>query len=208
LFYKELKLATFDAGLAAALGFAPALIHYGLMALVSVTAVGAFEAVGAVLVVALMVGPASAAYLLTDRLERMLLYSALLGVASAISGYWVAHWLDASIAGSMASMVGVLFGLVWLLAPDRGLVAQAQRRARQRLTFARTMLAIHLSNHEGKPEASQENRLDGLHTHLHWSPAFTQQVLRQAEREGLVQRHGELLGLTSAGRQVAQDAIH
>src|SRR5919206_3305871 len=98
------------------------------MARLSVTAVGAFEAVGAVLVVALMVGPASAAYLLTDRLERMLLYSALLGVASAIGGYWVAHWLDASIAGSMATMVGVLFGLVWLLAPHRGLVAQAQRR--------------------------------------------------------------------------------
>src|SRR5690606_39215724 len=55
LFYKELKLATFDAGLAAALGFAPGLIHYGLMSLVSVTAVGAFDAVGSILVVALMI---------------------------------------------------------------------------------------------------------------------------------------------------------
>src|SRR5688500_7354483 len=150
LFYKELKLATFDPGLAAALGFSPALIHYGLMAVVSVTAVGAFDAVGSVLVVALMIGPAASAYLLTDRLSRMLLYSALIGVASAVSGYWVAHWLDASIAGSMATMVGVLFGLVWLLAPDRGLVAQARRRSQQRLAFAQTMLAIHLSNHEGR----------------------------------------------------------
>lgn len=208
LFYKELKLATFDAGLAAALGFSPALIHYGLMSVVSVTAVGAFEAVGAVLVVALMVGPAAAAYLLTDRLDRMLLYSALIGVASAIGGYWVAHWLDASIAGSMATMVGVLFVLVWLLAPERGLLAQAQRRNRQRLTFAQTMLAIHLSNHEGKPEASQENRLDDLHSHLHWSASFTQQVLRQAERDGLVARSGELLGLTEQGRQLAQQAIN
>src|SRR5262249_47108473 len=57
LFYKELKLATFDAGLAAALGFSPALVHYGLMALVSVTAVGAFDAVGSILVVALMIVP-------------------------------------------------------------------------------------------------------------------------------------------------------
>ena len=60
LFYKELKLSTFDAGLAATLGFAPGLLHYGLMALVSVTAVGAFDAVGAMLVVALMVTPAAA----------------------------------------------------------------------------------------------------------------------------------------------------
>jgi manganese/zinc/iron transport system permease protein len=184
LFYKELKLATFDAGLAAALGFSPALIHYGLMSVVSVTAVGAFDAVGSVLVVALMIGPAAAAYLLTDRLGHMLAYSAAIGVVSAVSGYWVAHWLDASIAGSMATMVGVAFVLVWLLAPERGLAAQIRRRAQQRLSFAQTMLAIHLSNHEGLAEAQQENRLDALHEHLRWSPGFTTQVLRQAERHG------------------------
>jgi len=72
LFYKELKLATFDAGLAAALGFAPTFIHYALMTLVSMTAVGAFDAVGSILVIALMIVPPAAAYLLTDRLSRML----------------------------------------------------------------------------------------------------------------------------------------
>jgi manganese/zinc/iron transport system permease protein len=117
-----------------------------------------------------MVGPAAAAYLLTDRLDQMLLYSAGLGVASAVGGYWVAHWLDASIAGSMATMVGVLFVGVWLLAPERGLLALAQRRARQRLTFAQTMLAIHLSNHEGRPEASQENRCTRTCTGARASP--------------------------------------
>ncbi len=83
LFYKELKLTTFDAGLAAALGFSPTLLHYGLMGLVSITAVGAFDAVGSVLVVALMVTPAAAAYLLTNNLRRMLVLSALIGVISA-----------------------------------------------------------------------------------------------------------------------------
>ena len=86
LFYKELKLSTFDAGLAATLGFAPGLLHYGLMAMVSVTAVGAFDAVGAVLVVALMVTPAAAAYLLTDDLRKMLVLSVLIAVASALGG--------------------------------------------------------------------------------------------------------------------------
>jgi manganese/zinc/iron transport system permease protein len=99
LFYKELKLATFDVGLAAALGFSPGLIHYALMTLVSVTAVGAFDAVGSILVVALMIGPPAAAYLLTDRLPRLIGLSALIGVLSAGSGYWLAHALDASIAG-------------------------------------------------------------------------------------------------------------
>src|SRR5919107_1892374 len=115
LFYKELKLATFDAALAAALGFLPAVIHYALMALVSLTAVGAFDAVGSVLVVAFMIAPPAAAYLLTDRLSRMLIYSALIGVFSAISGYWLAHPLDASIAGSMATMTGISFLLAYLL---------------------------------------------------------------------------------------------
>src|SRR5690606_3896400 len=68
LLYKELKLTTFDAGLAAALGFRPGLINYALMVLVSVTAVAAFDAVGSVLVVAFFVIPAATAYLLTDRL--------------------------------------------------------------------------------------------------------------------------------------------
>src|SRR5437763_1378145 len=71
-FYKELKLTTFDATLAAALGFAPAVVHYALMTLVSVTCVAAFDAVGSVLVVALMIVPAATAYLLTDRLWVMI----------------------------------------------------------------------------------------------------------------------------------------
>lgn len=157
LFYKELKLATFDAGLAVALGFAPGLIHYGLMSVVSITAVGAFDAVGSILVVALMIAPPATAYLLTDSLPRMIGLSALTGALSALSGYWVAHLLDASIAGAMATMAGVLFGLVFLLAPERGLVAIARRRGRQRIEFARKALAIHLYNHEGLPDAAEEN---------------------------------------------------
>src|SRR5436190_23244523 len=102
------------------------------MLLVSVTAVGAFDAVGSVLVVALMIAPPSAAYLLTDRLSVMLGLSALLGMASAVSGYWLAHWLDASIAGAIATMTGLCFGLTFILAPGRGLVALVLRRRRQR----------------------------------------------------------------------------
>ena len=207
VFYKELKLATFDAGLAAALGFSPALVHYALMALVSVTAVGAFDAVGSVLVVALMIAPPASAYLLTDRLARMIGLSALIGVMSALGGYWLAHAYDASIAGSMATMSGVLFGLAFLLAPDRGLVALARRRARQRWEFAQTMLAIHLFNHEGRPEAAAESRVEHLDEHLRWQPAFASQVVRQAERRGLVVLHDGTLALTARGRQLAQQAI-
>lgn len=207
IFYKELKLATFDAALAAALGFLPGLIHYGLMTIVSVTAVGAFDVVGSVLVVALMIAPPAAAYLLTDRLSHMLYISTGIGVASAISGYWAAHWLDASIAGSMASMTGVAFLLAYLFAPGRGLLALARQRARQRMEFAETMLAIHIANHTGSPEAEQENAIVSLNEHLNWSPGFTSQVVYQAKREGLVVEQSGLLALTEDGRKRADQTF-
>lgn len=126
--WKELKLSTFDAELAAALGFSPILLHYLLMGAVSVTVVGAFESVGAILVVALLVVPPATAYLLTDRLAPMLGLAMASGVASALGGYAMARWLDASIAGSMATVAGLLFLLAFLFSPAHGLVARALRR--------------------------------------------------------------------------------
>lgn len=205
--YKELKLATFDAALAAALGFAPKLLHYALMSLVSVTAVGAFDVVGSILVIALMIAPPAAAYLLTDRLPRMLGLSILFGVLSAVSGYWLARVLDASIAGAMATMAGVLFLAAFAFAPDRGLVAQARRRSRQRQEFARRMLLVHLLHHEGRPEADRECRVPHLQEHLRWEPSFAETAVRYAERTGTVTRSGERLALTPAGRRTAQDAM-
>jgi len=207
LFYKELKLATFDAALAATLGFMPLLLHYGLMALVSITAVAAFDAVGSILVIALMVGPPAAAHLLTDRLGYMILLSIGLGVVSAISGYWLAHALDASIAGSMATMVGVVFMGAFLFAPGRGIIAAHRRRRRQRWTFACKMLAIHLMQHEGLPEEKEETREDHLQDHLRWEKPFADTVVRRAVQDGLVNRKGLQLMLTEAGRKFADEAI-
>ncbi len=207
IFYKELKLTTFDAGLAAALGFSPTLVHYGLMLMVSVTAVGAFDAVGSILVVALMITPPAAAYLLTDRLSRMLLYSAALAAAGAIGGFWLARALDANPAGAIAGVLGVLFLIVFLVAPERGLVAQGLRRARQRWEFAQTALAIHLLNHENTPEMASECRVDHLHYHMQWQPNFAATVVGQAERGGLVRRSNGDLRLTADGRERAQTAL-
>jgi manganese/zinc/iron transport system permease protein len=207
LFYKELKLSTFDASLAGALGFAPAVLHYGFMSLVSITAVGAFDAVGSILVVALMIAPPATAYLLTDRLPRMIALSVGAGVMSALSGYWLARLLDASISGSMATMAGVIFLLGLLLAPERGVLAVRRRRARQRWVFGQTMLAIHLLNHEGTEAAVEESREEHLHTHLGWDPAFAAGVVRRAEVRGILRRAGKRLELTPDGRSEARERV-
>jgi manganese/zinc/iron transport system permease protein len=205
VFYKELKLSTFDTGLAAALGFSPVLLHYAFMGLVSVTAVGAFDAVGSILVVALMIAPPAAAYLLTDRLPVLLGWSTGIGAGSAVAGFWIARWLDASIAGSMAVMSGVAFLAALLFAPERGLVAAARRRAGQRVEFAGLMLTIHLLHHEDDAAAMEENRVAHLREHLRWSTDFAHKVVRRAEREGFVLRDsGDLLELTPLGREVAR----
>lgn len=207
VFFKELKIATFDIGLAGALGFSPGVIHYVLMGLVSVTAVGAFDAVGSILVVALMIGPPSTAYLLTDRLSRMILLSAVVGILSAISGYWLAHWLDASIAGSMATMTGVLFVLTFFFAPERGLLSLALVRHRQRWEFAQAMLAVHLLNHEGAPDEGVESEFVHLQECLKWKEDFARKVVKTAEKRALVRRQNNTLLLTDQGRVIARDAI-
>lgn len=207
LFYKELKLATFDVQLAAALGFSPALLHYGLMTLVSVTAVGAFDAVGSILVIAMMIVPPATAYLLTDRLPVMLAGSVGIGVLGAVAGYWLARWLNTNIGAAMVTVLGLIFALVFFLSPQRGLLALARRRRQQRWDFAQTMLAIHLLNHEGTAEAEVENRVDHLWEHFRWQPHFAEQVVRYGERKGRLRRRNGRLTLTPDGRQLAQDAM-
>ncbi|MEM1335503.1 MAG: metal ABC transporter permease, partial [Actinomycetota bacterium] len=207
LFYKELKLSTFDAGLAATLGFAPAAVHYLLMTMVSVTAVGAFDAVGSILVIALMIVPPATAHLLTDHLSSMIGLSVVVGVVGSVIGFWVSRWLDTTISGSMVVILGGLFALAFLFAPERGIVALVRGRLSQRLDFGQTMLAIHLLHHEGTPDAAVESRVDHLWESLRWEPDFAEEIVRHAERHGLVRRTAGILSLTTEGRVVAEEAL-
>ncbi|RED57205.1 metal ABC transporter permease [Cohnella lupini] len=134
LFYKQFKLCAFDPALAAAIGIPVALFHYVLMGLVSMATVSSFESVGAILVVGLLIVPPATAYLLTDRLGTMIGLSLVIGVISSIAGYYTAAVLDASIAGCMVCVAGVLFLLAFLFSPSHGLVV---RKLRQRASTAR-----------------------------------------------------------------------
>lgn len=207
LFYKELKIATFDTGLAAALGFMPAIIHYALMSIVSITAVAAFESVGSILVVALMITPPAAAYLLTERLSRMIMISALIGMLSAISGYGLAYILDASIAGSMATMSGVIFFLVLIFAPERGLLAKFILRKWTKWEFAEETLAIHLLQAEMAHAENSEHVVGHMHEHMLWTKDYSSEVIAQAITDGLIQKKGEELQLTALGRAKAKNTI-
>jgi manganese/zinc/iron transport system permease protein len=114
-FYKEFFITTFDPSFALATGISVSLWHYTLMSLVSITTVASFESVGAILVVAFLIVPPASAYLLTSRLNHMILLSCGFGILSAVLGYILAYAIDGSIAGAMATMAGVIFGVVFVI---------------------------------------------------------------------------------------------
>ncbi len=192
VFYKELKLSTFDTQLAAALGFAPTLIHYLLMSLVSLTVVGAFESVGAILVVAMLVVPPATAYLLTERLSRMLTWSVGIGIASAFGGYGLARLLDASIAGSMATVSGAFFLLAFLVSPRHGLLARLLRHRRLRWAMSEQLLLLHLERGGGIA-------LDRLGLRFSWSPRYLAKTVDRLARRGWLEDGSRGLRLTAAG---------
>ncbi|MCM3742095.1 metal ABC transporter permease [Oceanobacillus luteolus] len=123
-FYKEWKLTSFDPALAASLGIPVLFMHYLFMGLVSVTTVASFDAVGAIMVVAMLITPAASAYLWTDKLIIMIILSGGFGVVSSIVGYYVAAWIDTSISGSMAFTTGVVFLISFIFSPKHGLIAK------------------------------------------------------------------------------------
>lgn len=115
LFYKEMKLSTFDPVYAATIGVPILILHYGFMTTISFTTVAAFDSVGAILVVAMLIGPAATAYIISQTIKQMFFWSISFGVASAVIGYYAAKFLNTSIAGMMAATVGLLFIVVIII---------------------------------------------------------------------------------------------
>jgi manganese/zinc/iron transport system permease protein len=203
LFYKELKISTFDIGLSSALGFSPIIIHYGLMSVASVTTVAAFDAVGAILVVALMITPAAAAYLLTTDLKKMIVLSVFFGVTSAIGGYWFAKWLDASISGSITTVLGVIFLTVYLFAPEKGLIAVLFRQSRQKIEVSLLTFLLHLNNHN----SIEERRVGHLQEHINWRKVRAQSVLDLAVKNNMISIQEDIVSLTPKGLQFTEKAL-
>ena len=108
-FFKELLITTFDAPLSVMLGFSPLVVHYSLMIITSMTTVAAFDVVGSIMVVALMITPPATAYLVTHNVKKMLILSVLIAIISAVSGCLFASYDDVSIAGSISTMTGLFF---------------------------------------------------------------------------------------------------
>jgi len=144
VFYKELKITTFDPALATTMGINANLMHYVLMTIVAATTVAAFESVGSILVIAMLIVPAAGAHLLTDRLPVMLVLSLLIALLAAVLGHifaiTVPGWFgfrDTSTAGMMGVAAGLIFLLIFLFAPRHGLISRTLHQAMLALKITR-----------------------------------------------------------------------
>jgi ABC-type Mn2+/Zn2+ transport system permease subunit len=200
VFWKELKIVSFDPALATAMGISALLVHYLLMALTAAVTVASFEAVGSILVVAMLVVPAATAHLLTDRLWLMMVWSALVAVVAAVLGYVLAseHVFNSIVSGMMAVVVGVEFILAVLFAPRHGVVARGLRNARLALRIlAEDQLAALFRAEEAGRAAPPSAR--GLWPWL---------AATWLGRRGLVCRAADgTLALTDPGRLRAQSLV-
>lgn len=137
LLFKEFRLAAFDPALATAQGFRAGALHLLLMALVAAATVASFEAVGSILVIAMLICPPAAGRLLTDRLKTQIWISLLLALASSVLGYAGAIFIpgaigheSVSVAGSIAVASGLILALAALFAPTHGVLARTLRQKR------------------------------------------------------------------------------
>ncbi len=192
LFFKELKTILFDTGFSSVMHMRPRLLYYALMTLTSVTAVGAFEIVGSVVVVALMITPAAAAYLMVRRFDQLLVVAPAISILSAIGGYAMARALDVSIAGSIATVAGVIFLAVLLGAPHTGLVARWSHRRTSRRKLAQRILQAYLRQ---QPDCAAKQKT--ISKDLNWDSGFIETVVAESVDQQMCTRFEDRVKLIS-----------
>lgn len=174
--FKELRLVCFDSAFGSAMGFRPGLLNLLLMAAVAFAVVASFEAVGSILVVAMLVCPAACARLLTDRLLAQLVVSGVIALVTAVAAYFIATrglaWVSGDpalalpVSGAMATLAGLLVGLCVVAAPRHGLIPRrlAGRRLRRRI-MAEDVLGMLYRVEEagGLPDALESEGLTATH---------------------------------------------
>lgn len=215
-FYKELKICAFDPQLASSLGMRASLMHYALMVMVALTTVASFEAVGSILVIAMLIVPAAAASLLTDRLGRMILISIGLSLAAAAAGQvlsttgfgWLGLSPDTGIETSALIVVilGCIMAGVLLVSPEHGLMGRGWNRAALHLTILREdMLALLFRWSELSPDTGMDRDqvLDAMGRNV-----FSRVALLGLRRQGLVRSATTSgLELSAVGLRRARDLV-
>lgn len=122
LFYKELLISSFDETMAAAYGLKTRLIHYGIMVLLTLVTVASLQTVGVILVVSMLITPASTAYLLTNRLSTMIVLAAVFGALSSIIGLYFSFVYNLPSGPVIALATTAIFAVAFIFSPKQGIL--------------------------------------------------------------------------------------
>jgi manganese/zinc/iron transport system permease protein len=206
--WKEFKLLSFDPDFALSLGFPSGRLSVLLTSLIVVAIVVGLQTVGVVLMSAMLVAPAAAARQWTERLHVMVLLSGAFGALVGLLGAVTSSFVQRLPTGpTIVLYMSAIVLLSLLFAPERGLIARARRRARQRWQFAAEALTVHLLNHEGDADEAEESALGHLRAHMHWDEELSRRVVRWAVNQDMIRRTNGHLTLTDYGREVARKVM-
>ena len=204
-FFKELRITTFDPQMARAAGIPAWLVQGALVLLVALAVVASFQAIGSILVIAMLICPAATARMLTDRLGTQIMLAGLVAGLCAIAGYFAGAKLPTAlgaehalnIAGMITVVAGLVFGLVCFASPSHGFIARAvrQRRLAERIAIEDLLGLLYRSAEAG------ETFVPIQPMHAAGMP------MARATKLGLVRAEASKLGLTDSGRERAEGLI-
>lgn len=212
VFFKELRISAFDPALATSLGIHAGAMHVALMVVVAGAVVASFEAVGSILVIAMLICPAATARLLTDRLGSQIAVSLLAASLSAILGYifaaWGPGWIGMSDAvsgaGMMTVVAGVLLAIAALFGPRHGIIARQWRRLRLSLKVAGedVLAMLYRAEELGRSHIPPEALARTLRRRV-----VVPLAIRRVIRSGHITRTQEGLTLRDSGRAQAREIV-
>ncbi|ETO94793.1 iron dependent repressor, metal binding/dimerization domain protein [Lachnoanaerobaculum sp. MSX33] len=206
VFYRKLKISSFDPVYAGVAGIAGTGLYYVFMALVSFTAVSAFESVGAILAIAFFISPAASAYLISKDLKITIFLAAVYAVVNSCIGYFLAVKFNVSMSGMCAVVSGLTFMITIAVYPG-GIITKMIRYIKNKNRFSRELLILHIDNHTGKKNALGELGYSTIREHIAWSDRKLKNVLDKLIKKGYVYRAKErgVYSLTETGKKLSDD---
>ena len=206
VFFRKLKISSFDPVYAGVAGIAGAGLYYVFMALVSFTAVSAFESVGAILAIAFFISPAASAYLISKDLKITVFLAAVYAVVNSCIGYFLAVKFNVSMSGMCAVVSGLTFMITIAVYPG-GIITKMIRYMKNKNRFSRELLILHIDNHTGKKNALGELGYSTIREHIAWSDRKLKYVLDKLIKKGYVYRAKErgVYSLTETGKKLSDD---
>ncbi|MBU5668633.1 metal ABC transporter permease [Peptoniphilus sp. MSJ-1] len=185
IFFKELKVSSFDPDFASISGFSSKILFYALMTLASLSAVISFDSVGAILVISFFITPAATAYLISKDLKKMLILSGVFAAINCLLGFLIANFLNLSMSGTTATVAGVVFLIVLSFNKD-GMIGQIYMKHKNKKLITAYSVLIHIGTHLGKTEEIEELGVSTINTHLNWDKNTTLKNINYLKKKNLV----------------------